>query len=38
MRTLRLGVDLAGQRLLITGTSAAVGRFRIQIARDESAR
>jgi NADPH:quinone reductase len=37
LRTLRLGGDLAGQRVLITGASGAVGRFQIQIARDERA-
>lgn len=37
LRTLRLGGDLAGQRVLITGASGAVGRFQIQIARHEGA-
>jgi NADPH:quinone reductase-like Zn-dependent oxidoreductase len=35
LRTLRLGGDLAGRRVLITGASGAVGRFQIQIARHE---
>ncbi len=34
LRTLRHGGDLAGQRILITGASGAVGRFQIQIARE----
>ncbi|MEP6567103.1 MAG: zinc-binding dehydrogenase [Mesorhizobium sp.] len=37
LRTLRLGGDLAGQRVLITGASGAVGRFQIQIAREQGA-
>jgi NADPH:quinone reductase len=37
LRTLRLGGDLAGQRVLITGASGAVGRFQIQIARHHGA-
>ncbi|MFA6157100.1 zinc-binding dehydrogenase [Mesorhizobium sp.] len=37
LRTLRHGGDLAGQRILITGASGAVGRFQIQIARDQGA-
>ncbi|MER8711891.1 zinc-binding dehydrogenase [Mesorhizobium sp. M1295] len=37
LRTLRLGGDLAGQRVLITGASGAVGRFQIQIARQQGA-
>ena len=37
LRTLRLGGNLAGQRVLITGASGAVGRFQIQIARHEGA-
>jgi NADPH:quinone reductase len=37
LRTLRLGGDLAGQRVLITGASGAVGRFQIQIARHQGA-
>ncbi|MER9710468.1 zinc-binding dehydrogenase [Mesorhizobium sp. M0213] len=37
LRTLRLGGDLAGQRVLITGASGAVGRFQIQIARRQGA-
>jgi NADPH2:quinone reductase len=37
LRTLRLGGDLAGQRVLITGASGAVGRFQIQIAHLEGA-
>ncbi|TIU28477.1 MAG: oxidoreductase, partial [Mesorhizobium sp.] len=32
LRTLRYGGDLAGQQVLITGASGAVGRFQIQIA------
>jgi NADPH:quinone reductase-like Zn-dependent oxidoreductase len=34
---LRHGGDLAGQRVLITGASGAVGRFQIQIARQQGA-
>ncbi|PBC08005.1 zinc-binding dehydrogenase [Mesorhizobium sp. WSM3859] len=37
LRTLRHGVDLAGQKILITGASGAVGRFQIQIAREQGA-
>lgn len=37
LRTLRHGGDLAGQRVLITGASGAVGRFQIQIARHQGA-
>ncbi|MES0029831.1 zinc-binding dehydrogenase [Mesorhizobium sp. M0040] len=37
LRTLRLGGDLAGQRVLIAGASGAVGRFQIQIARQQGA-
>ncbi|MER8942706.1 zinc-binding dehydrogenase [Mesorhizobium sp. M0915] len=37
LRTLRHGGDLAGQRVLITGASGAVGRFQIQIARQQGA-
>ncbi|WP_217577926.1 zinc-binding dehydrogenase [Mesorhizobium sp. GbtcB19] len=37
LRTLRHGSDLAGQRVLITGASGAVGRFQIQIARQQGA-
>jgi NADPH:quinone reductase-like Zn-dependent oxidoreductase len=37
LRTLRLGGDLASQRVLITGASGAVGRFQIQIARHQGA-
>ena len=37
MRTLRHGGDLAGQKVLITGASGAVGRFQIQIAREQRA-
>ena len=37
LRTLRFAGDLAGQRVLITGASGAVGRFQIQIARQEGA-
>ena len=35
LRTLRHGGDLAGQRVLITGASGAVGRFQVQIAREQ---
>ncbi len=37
LRTLRHGGDLAGQRVLITGASGAVGRFQIQLAREQGA-
>jgi NADPH2:quinone reductase len=37
LRTLRHGGDLAGQQVLITGASGAVGRFQIQIAREQGA-
>lgn len=37
LRTLRHGGDLAGQKVLITGASGAVGRFQIQIARAQGA-
>ncbi|TIT05936.1 MAG: oxidoreductase [Mesorhizobium sp.] len=37
LRTLRHGGVLAGQRVLITGASGAVGRFQIQIAREQGA-
>jgi NADPH:quinone reductase len=37
LRTLRLGGDLAGQQVLITGASGAVGRFQIQLARQQGA-
>ncbi|OHV86717.1 zinc-binding dehydrogenase [Mesorhizobium sp. ORS 3428] len=37
LRTLRYGGDLAGQQVLITGASGAVGRFQIQIARKQGA-
>jgi NADPH:quinone reductase-like Zn-dependent oxidoreductase len=37
LRTLRHGGDLAGQRVLITGASGAVGRFQIQIASEQGA-
>jgi len=37
LRTLRLGGDLSCQRVLITGASGAVGRFQIQIARQQGA-
>ncbi|UCI08985.1 zinc-binding dehydrogenase [Mesorhizobium sp. B1-1-8] len=35
LRTLRHGGDLTGQQVLITGASGAVGRFQIQIARQQ---
>jgi len=35
LRTLRQGGDLVGQRVLITGASGAVGRFQIQLARQQ---
>ncbi|WFP64883.1 zinc-binding dehydrogenase [Mesorhizobium sp. WSM4904] len=38
LRTLHHGGDLAGQQVLITGASGAVGRFQIQIAREQGAR
>ncbi|AZO27858.1 MULTISPECIES: zinc-binding dehydrogenase [Mesorhizobium] len=38
LRTLRHGGDLTGQRVLITGASGAVGRFQIQIARQQGGR
>ncbi|RVB80087.1 MULTISPECIES: zinc-binding dehydrogenase [unclassified Mesorhizobium] len=37
LRTLRHGGELAGQQVLITGASGAVGRFQIQIARQQGA-
>ena len=37
LRTLRLGGDLTGQQVLVTGASGAVGRFQIQIAREQGA-
>lgn len=37
LRTLRHGGNLAGQRVLITGASGAVGRFQVQIAREQGA-
>jgi len=37
LRTLRLGGDLADRRVLITGASGAVGRFQVQIARQQGA-
>ncbi|MGX7874957.1 zinc-binding dehydrogenase [Mesorhizobium sp. ORM6] len=37
LRTLRHGGDLAGQQVLITGASGAVGRFQIQIAGEQGA-
>ena len=38
LRTLRHGGDLAGQQVLITGASGAVGRFQIQIAHQQGGR
>lgn len=37
LRVLRHGGDLTGQQVLITGASGAVGRFQIQIAREQGA-
>ncbi|UDL88317.1 zinc-binding dehydrogenase [Mesorhizobium sp. PAMC28654] len=37
LRTLRHGGDLAGRRVLITGASGAVGRFQVQLAREQGA-
>jgi len=37
LRTLRHGGELASQRVLITGASGAVGRFQVQIAREQGA-
>ncbi|BCG78298.1 zinc-binding dehydrogenase [Mesorhizobium sp. 113-3-3] len=37
LRTLRHGGNLAGLKVLITGASGAVGRFQIQIAREQGA-
>ena len=37
LRTLRHGGNLAGQKILITGASGAVGRFQVQIAREQGA-
>ena len=37
LRTLRHGGDLTGQQVLITGASGAVGRFQVQIAREQGA-
>ncbi|MBZ9884993.1 zinc-binding dehydrogenase [Mesorhizobium sp. CA10] len=37
LRTLRHGGDLAGQQVLITGSSGAVGRFQVQIASEQGA-
>jgi NADPH:quinone reductase-like Zn-dependent oxidoreductase len=34
---LRVGGDLKGKRILITGASGAVGRFQVQIAREQGA-
>ena len=37
LRTLRHGGDLTGRQVLITGASGAVGRFQVQIAREQGA-
>src|SRR4051794_38257832 len=37
LRTLRVGGEIAGQRVLITGASGGVGRFQVQIARQRGA-
>jgi len=37
LRTLRHSGDLAGQQVLITGASGAVGRFQVQLAREQGA-
>jgi NADPH:quinone reductase-like Zn-dependent oxidoreductase len=37
LRTLRLGGDLNGRQVLITGASGAVGRFQIQLASQQGA-
>jgi NADPH:quinone reductase-like Zn-dependent oxidoreductase len=37
LRTLRLGGELTGQRVLVTAGSGAVGRLQIQIARQQGA-
>jgi NADPH:quinone reductase len=37
LRTLRLGGDSSGQRIIITRASGAVGRFQIQFARQQGA-
>lgn len=37
LRTLRHGGNLAGLKVLITGASGAVGRFQVQIAREQGA-
>jgi NADPH:quinone reductase len=38
LRTLRLGGDLLGRRVLVTGASGAVGRFQTQLAAARGAR